>query len=128
MTTMKALKSRWKLIVVSIITLVLIQIFRISIAGYTRTQRVEAATSAQSLTFRDQTLVPHLVPISGVTLRVRGHIDGTATIHSENWKPHSISGDVDWAAHYDHYEPSIVINYSPTNVTAGNLSFSLTFN
>jgi hypothetical protein len=125
---MNVLKSRWKLLVATVVAIILIQIVTISIAGYTQTQRVETVTSAQSLTFRDQPYIPHLASISGVTLRVRGHIDGSATFDAENWKPQAFSGDVDFSVHRDHFEPELVIRYSPTNVTGGNLSFSVTFN
>jgi hypothetical protein len=126
---MKALKRRWKLIAVAVAILAaLFCAAFIALAGYTQTQTVKAVSVAQSLTFRDPAFVPHITSISGVTLRVRGHIDGTATVQAENWTPQQISGDVDWSVYHDYFSSSIVIDYSPTNVTAGSLNFSLTFN
>jgi hypothetical protein len=66
--------------------------------------------------------------VSGVDFRVQGHIDGAAEITGPlSSLPHKISGDVDWQTSGDYYEFTMTMSYSPTHVTAGQLTFELEF-
>lgn len=87
-------------------------------------QSVSDVSQAQRLTFRTATEYP-----SGVSLRVRGQLKGVASITTveDRWEPHQVSGDVDWQVYHDWFYPTCTFEYSPSNVTAGHLSFELTF-
>jgi hypothetical protein len=95
-------------------------------SGASQTQQIARVAEAQRLKF----LAIHPThPISGVTLHVHGHIEGTASINcpfGEDRK-HPIAGDVDWLTGGDWYDYAIAFEYSPANVTSGRLTFDLTF-
>ncbi len=85
-------------------------------------QHIERVADEQHLVFNDPGSSR-----SGVTLHVRGQIDGEATIDGPQWSPQTISGKVDRIVYHDYFYKTIVIDYTPSKVTSGKLSFELTF-
>jgi hypothetical protein len=65
------------------------------------------------------------------SLHVKGRIDGTAVLETMmplNGFPHTISGDVDWRTSGEFLDyVTMILTYRPTDVTAGQLTFELTF-
>ena len=101
-----------------------VAVLTLLLTGCERTQsrKVSDVTVDQHFPFRNMGGTP-----SGVTLHVRGHIDGEAKVYAANWTAEVISGDVDWTVGHDYFDPEIVVEYKPTRVTAGHLDFELIF-
>lgn len=87
-----------------------------------------AVVKSQPLFFLGNSEFTNVGAVSGVDLHVHGHIEGAAEIAGPlSSLPHIISGDVDWQTSGDYYESTIIMRYSPTQVTGGQLTFELTF-
>lgn len=95
--------------------------------GGPHVHRVEVVDASQPrpITFRAE----RGQDVSGVTLRVRGHLDGRATVSAVegNWHPEPLTGDVDFTIYHDWFDPICTIDYIPGNGTAGSLTVELTF-
>ena len=65
--------------------------------------------------------------ISGLTLHVRGHLDGTGYIYAGNWDTQALSGAVDWTIYHDWFETNCVLHYDPLGVHTGTLTIQYEF-
>ena len=65
--------------------------------------------------------------VSGLTLHVRGYLDGTGHVFAGNWETQALSGTVDWKIYHDWFQPSCTLHYHPVNVRRGSLSIEYEF-
>jgi hypothetical protein len=65
--------------------------------------------------------------ISGLTLHVRGHLNGTGYIHAANWETQALSGTIDWKIYHDWFYKSCTLEYRPEGVHAGSVTIDYEF-
>ena len=64
---------------------------------------------------------------SGITLHLRGRIDGSARVWAGNWETTRLSGTVAWRVYHDWYETNCVLHYLPESVKSGELTVDYRF-
>ncbi len=64
---------------------------------------------------------------SGVSLHIRGHLDGAAVIWAEGWEKQTIGQAVDFKLYKDWFEPTCDLHYDPTGVTKGDITIEYQF-
>ena len=96
----------------------------VGVFEWPQVQHIADCSRSQRIVFQTSGMYP-----SGVTVRVRGHIDGTATLTTveDRWPPQQISGDVDWSVYHDWFYSTCTFEYSPANVASGRLKVELKF-
>jgi hypothetical protein len=65
--------------------------------------------------------------VSGLTLHVRGQIDGEAIVSASNWEPQKISGKVDFKVYHDWFTSTCELQYQPVSAKAGALTVQYEF-
>ena len=65
--------------------------------------------------------------VSGISLRVRGHIDGEATLSAANWDKQVLKGTVDWQVYHDWFNGTCTLRYLPKDVKSGALTIEYEF-
>jgi len=117
-------RSYWIAILLGTLAAVALGLWVAGVFDRPQVQRIDNVSRPQRLVFQTSDKSP-----SGVTLRVRGHIDGTAIITTveDQWPPQKLGGDVDWAVYKDWFQSTCAFDYAPTGVTAGHLTLELTF-
>ena len=65
--------------------------------------------------------------VSGISLHIRGRLDGKAHVVAGNWEKHTLSGTVDWQVYHDWFEPTCALHYEPVAVTSGSLTVEYEF-
>jgi hypothetical protein len=65
--------------------------------------------------------------VSGLTLHVHGHLDGTGYVCAGNWPTQALTGAVDWRIYHDWFQTSCVVHYHPAGVRAGSLTVDYEF-
>jgi hypothetical protein len=88
----------------------------VSLLGCSR----KAAPSSVRITNTTQTNVLTLLSphqnVSGLTLHIHGHIDGTGYVSAANWPTQALTGAVDWRIYHDWFQTNCVIHYQPAEV------------
>jgi hypothetical protein len=85
-------------------------------------QRVEDASQARRLDFR----LSSEESVSGVTLHVHGHLDGSAAVKIEGSQDFGIlSGDVEYKYGQEWSSPACTVTYEPVSGTTGSLTFEV---
>lgn len=65
--------------------------------------------------------------VHGLSVRIRGHLDGIATISLTNFPVQKLTGDFDVKIGGDWYTTNCVLNYSPQDVRAGKVKIEYYF-
>jgi hypothetical protein len=65
--------------------------------------------------------------VSGLTLHIQGHLDGTGYVYAANWPTQALSGAIDWRMYEDYFQNSCVVHYHPVGVRTGSLSILYEF-
>ena len=73
------------------------------------------------------TLVSHSDSVSGLTLHLRGQLDGTGYIYAGNWDTQALSGTIDRTIYHDWFETNCVLHYYSVGVYTGALSIHYEF-
>jgi hypothetical protein len=70
----------------------------------------------------------HSMFISGVSVRLSGHLDGKAIVFVNDQRPYPLSGLIDWKTNQLLKRGSVcVLQYAPQNVRTGQLTVSYFF-
>jgi hypothetical protein len=72
-------------------------------------------------------LAAHHTSVSGLTLGIQGHLDGTGYVYAANWPTQVLSGAVHWKVYHDWFETNCVIHYHPVGVRSGSLTIQYEF-
>jgi hypothetical protein len=64
---------------------------------------------------------------TGITINVKGHIDGTAYVYIHNHAKEELSGTVDWGVYHDWFEQDCTIYFEPGTASSGSLEVSYSF-
>ena len=91
------------------------------LADSTESREIADVTRPARLTFKTSKLP------SGITLHVKGFVDGEAIISAANWTPEKISQKVDWLVYHDWFFSECIIEYTPGSARSGHLAIELTF-
>ena len=87
-------------------------------------QAIVDARKPQALTFK----APYpVMRVSGVTIRVKCLLKGSATFTCDNWTPIVMTGTVAVVEYHDWFQPTLVLNYAPTDVQGGDLTVECEF-
>jgi hypothetical protein len=65
--------------------------------------------------------------VSGLTLRIQGHLDGTGYVFAANWPTQALSGAVNSVVYEDYFQTSCTLHYHPVGVRAGSLNIQYEF-
>jgi hypothetical protein len=65
---------------------------------------------------------------SGITIHVKGYINGSAYVYVNNYQKESLSGNVDWQSYSDWFENECTIYFEPGSASSGELEISYTLN
>jgi hypothetical protein len=65
--------------------------------------------------------------VSGISLRLRGQIDGSAVLSASNWETQRLSGKVDYQGYHDRFHAECDLQYQPMKVTSGALTVEYKF-
>jgi hypothetical protein len=84
--------------------------------------RVADVTQSQSFPVKARSSSP-----TGITLHVKGHLDGTAFVYIQSHAKESLSGDVDWKVYHDWFEQECEISFEPGSAASGSLEISYVF-
>lgn len=60
--------------------------------------------------------------VSGLTLRVQGHLDGTGYLSAASFPTQVLSGTINWRMHEDYFQTNCVLQYRPVGVRTGSLT------
>ncbi len=86
------------------------------------TLRVTDITTSQSFTVKARSSSR-----SGITIHVKGHIDGSAYVYVNNYQKEALSGNVDWQSYSDWFENECTIYFEPGTASKGELKISYSF-
>jgi len=91
-----------------------------------RTARISDVTKPETITLK-ASHAQRTTKIFGIDLRVHGHIDGNATLGGKNVATQHLAGTFDVKTGGDWYSDTCQLEYSPTNVHAGNVEIEYHF-
>lgn len=64
---------------------------------------------------------------SGISVHIRGTIDGSAYVYLPEWGSNKLSGNVDWERYGDWFSTNCDLYYFPDQVRSGSLKVRYTF-